>query len=678
MPITPVTLSNGKEKRVVKVKHPEGATKDQIHAYALSSVRNGGKKDIDPPQVDQDVSSHVAPPPEPAIKSYQWSEIPGAAINNFPESVGKFYTGLGHAASHPTETGKTIKGAVIGGLVHADPSLALAMTTLGVDPSTIASGVEIASTIGGIYKNNYGSIDALKRTLAEDPVTALADLSTILGLGAGLPGKTGSIASMGSRFTNPMTPAVAVAKLPVKAAVKTGGIIKNALNPKYATYLAAMEGKGNEILGHLRDPNRVIVPGSEPTAAQAASPAGSARFSSLGREAEALLPSEYVAKGRSQDAARLAAVRSVGGDEAALEAAKSARKTTSGRFYNISDRQVIAGDDVLEALLDTPAGRDALRLAEKIAGNRRKKIMVGQWKPAGVSPPTPDPMVPGSMLPGKPIPAQVPKFTGEGLHDIKVALDGMINDPVGHGISSSQARSAMAVRADFLKWLEDKSSAYKAARTTHRKMSEPVNQMQVGQFLEKRLTNALAPEALDLRPTTFGTAMADAPGTIDKATGGASRFTKLEQVLTPDQMKLVTGVRDDLARELETAKLARAGSRASPHLRKAGTEAVADVSLPHVFTRAVVLLNDMLRRLKGQVNERVALEIATEMLDPDTAAAVIEKALARESRYGVVTQPATRASKAVEGVARRPVTGSALNAMSQDRERDENVNAYRR
>lgn len=61
MPVTPVTLSNGKEKRVVKVKHPEGATKEQIHAYALNSVRNGGKKGIDVPHVDQD-----APPPEPS------------------------------------------------------------------------------------------------------------------------------------------------------------------------------------------------------------------------------------------------------------------------------------------------------------------------------------------------------------------------------------------------------------------------------------------------------------------------------------------------------------------------------------------------------------------------------------------------------------------------------------
>lgn len=668
MPVTPVTLSNGKEKRIVKVKHPEGATKEQIHAYALRSVK------------DTPESPPIAPPePSPdAPGNYKWSEVPGAALANLPESAERFGGGMVYAATHPVETGKTVGKLGMGAAIHADPNVALALTALGVDPATIASAVEIASAAGGVYKQRYGSVDALKRTLAEDPVGSSADISSILSLGASLPGRVGTAAALSSRLTNPMTPAAAVARVPFKAAAKMGGAVKNALNPKYATYLTAMEGRGASILNHLRDPGQVIVPGSVPTAAQAASPAGSTRFSALGKEAaDTILPTEYLERRASQDAALLSAVRSVGRDKSALTAARSARTSKSGRFYKIADKQVIPGDSVLQSLLDTPSGKAALSKALRVAGDRRDRIMSGSWTPASVSPPVPNPLIPGTMIPGKPIPGTVPKFTGKGLHDIKLALDDVINDPATHGIGLSEVNAARAVRGEFLTWLEDKSRAYRAARTTHKKMSEPVNQMEVGQYLEQKLTNALAPDSLDLNPSLFGNAMRDAPGTIEKATGGAARFEKLEDVLTPNQMKLVEGVRDDLARRIKTDQMGKKGASAEPNLKNAGGS-VVNLEPPHVLIRTITILSDMLRRLKGQVNERVALEIATEMLDPQTAATVIEKVLAREARYKAVTDPVLKTGRVINKAVSDPAAGVVNNALIGSREREENANAYRR
>ncbi len=75
--------------------------------------------------------------------------------------------------------------------------------------------------------------------------------------------------------------------------------------------------------------------------------------------------------------------------------------------------------------------------------------------------------------------------------------------------------------------------------------------MEVGQFLEGKLTPALGEESARLRATGYATALDQAPGTIKRATG-QSRFEQLGEIMTPEQIAVLESVRDDLAR----AKLA--------------------------------------------------------------------------------------------------------------------------
>ena len=64
---------------------------------------------------------------------------------------------------------------------------------------------------------------------------------------------------------------------------------------KGRAFLEAAGDKADEIIALLRQ-NKQIVPGSAPTAGQAAVPAGRAEFAALQRQAEQVVHSAYVAR----------------------------------------------------------------------------------------------------------------------------------------------------------------------------------------------------------------------------------------------------------------------------------------------------------------------------------------------------------------------------------------------
>ena len=198
-----------------------------------------------------------------------FSDVPGEAFSNIPSSAGRFAKGmvepiihlpstvaaLGAAALSPFETGRAIKEAAI---------------------------------------DRYGSMEALKNTLATDPVGVFGDISTIFtggGMGAV---KAASMASKGGRmadalrktgevaikvgdYTNPVN----LVTKPLKVAGEAIKVTKAAIQP------FSVSGR-NEIIANLlrnlsgNDPavaNRLanaqeIIPGSMPTVGQASGSAG--------------------------------------------------------------------------------------------------------------------------------------------------------------------------------------------------------------------------------------------------------------------------------------------------------------------------------------------------------------------------------------------------------------------
>ena len=605
-------------------------------------------------------------------RSYSLGEVPLEAGKNLPASAGQFVSGVVQAVTSPVQTLTGLLDLGAGALRNSLPkSVSGFIDKFDSDPAAAQRASEVASAVGGMYKDRYGNYESIKRTFAEDPVGTAADLSTLLTGGGAAASKlgatqTGAAISKAGAMINPMRPIAPVIEAPFKLAGKAAGAVYNALDPKSTAYLTAAEGRGPAIVNALRGQTE-IVPGSLPTAAQAAAPVGATRFSAMGESAARTTPTPFFEREQAQKAAQLAAVQQVGKTPAELKAAEAARSATAKELYGISDEAMVAADKTFTGLLDRPSMDKVIARASELAAEKGIPFQIGQNRPAQT--------IPSAILnaEGVPmgvttIPGEVAKYPGSSLHMMKMAFDDLIKNPERFGIGANEVGAINSTRGKFLNWVEDKAPDYKVARETFAAQSKPINQMQVGQFLEGKLTPALGEETARLRAAGYAGALNQAPGTIKRATG-QSRFDELSQVMTPDQIKVLESVRDDLARAKLAESQAGAARGAGPNVNLMGTETLGNVRAPNFINNVTTVANDILRRLQGKLDQKLAIELAAEMLDPVAAAAALEKALARQAKGEKMAEPFRKTGKAASTVLRTP---AAINMLAPG---SENQNA---
>lgn len=141
-----------------------------------------------------DILSHLtgerAAPSAPAAPS----EIPkGRSVSGFLSNVGtsagNLVGGVVSAITSPVETVGGLLDIGAGALQKALPQALVDFVNRSENPEALAAGqraIKAAEAAGGFYKDRYGSVEAIKKTLYEDPVGATADLSTLFTGGAGL------------------------------------------------------------------------------------------------------------------------------------------------------------------------------------------------------------------------------------------------------------------------------------------------------------------------------------------------------------------------------------------------------------------------------------------------------------------------------------------------------------
>jgi len=385
-------------------------------------------------------------------------------------------------------------------------------------------------------------------------------------------------------------PAIApLVTIPAKAGYH--GLIEPWLNPaaiKGRAYLEAAGTKAKDIIDLLRE-NKQIVPGSRPTAGEAAVPAGSAEFSAFAKAAGETRPSDYVARADEQNAARLGQIRTVGQTPEALSSAESARKVATDPLY-AATREGATPVDTTEIVKNV---RDILT---KNPGNRELVSELTNVQKGLVD-------AEGNLRTN-------PQEVGSVIDGLKASIANKDNAFIKGRLSQIKEQLTKAI------------PGYTEAQAKFSEMSKPVNQMQVGQYLEGKLIPALSEDAKQ-KATVYSGALRDAPGTIKRATG-SPRFQELSQVLDENQLAAVNSVRDDLARGARFTDLARAGAKAAPDA--AGP--VGNHKLTGMFSREVTIANAIIGRLEGKINKTLAAEIAVEMLNPPKVADSLEKAAA--------------------------------------------------
>lgn len=122
-----------------------------------------------------------------ARRSYGLAEMPGAFVTNIPSSAKRFAQEAYTALTHPVQTAKGVLDIGAGAIQSVLPQQVVNwVNQFEANPEAGRQVVEAARAAGGVIADRWGSYENAKRTLAEDPVGAMADLSTILTGAAGV------------------------------------------------------------------------------------------------------------------------------------------------------------------------------------------------------------------------------------------------------------------------------------------------------------------------------------------------------------------------------------------------------------------------------------------------------------------------------------------------------------
>lgn len=380
---------------------------------------------------------------------------------------------------------------------------------------------------------------------------------------------------------------------------------------KGRAYLEAAGDKTKEIIDLLTK-NRQIVPGSAPTAGEAAAPAKRAEFSGLQESAAKAKPSDYFARGEEQNAARVDALNEFAGNPAKRAEATAERSARATPHYAAGVNET-APTSGLKELADRPSTGAVLKRAERLMEEKDKDFK---------------PLFPNGL------PRQL---SGEEAQAVKLAFDDMIKLHPKSAMDTAEVDAIKATRNEYVSWMEKSFPELGRGRKLYKMGSGPVNQMDVGEALVEKLTPAL--RATDTpRSGAFANAVRDSASTIKKATG-EPRFEKLEQVLSNRALQTTHNVAEDLSRQDLHKDLARAGSKAAPDAIALATHNLQSQlggPPPTLLHRGVMLANAIINRLEGRVNKKLASEMAAEMLNPPGVAQSLAEAQAREARNKAV------------------------------------------
>lgn len=572
---------------------------------------------------------------------------------NVPSSAGAMVGGMYDAVTHPIETAKGLGLAAYGGARNVAeatlPAEAFDVIKSVENPEFAKQAVDVANAIGGIYKDRYGDLNKLADTIRTDPVGAASDLSIIFSGGASATAKlptVSKIARISAKVADPV--GLAAGKvLETGGRLAAGGVNRLATSAqgRFVTDLAA--GRGNELVNAARTSPRY--PGVTPTFAEATTDVPVPSVQAFGKKAENVPAANVEAEvGRrakqSEILGNLKTISKTPAERAAMETARDAAAKTD---YSKAFPQVIQEDRVLKSLLSRPSARQAFDRAAKLARESGERFNL-----------TP---------PKTKAPAQ---YTVQNLHRVKQAFDDMITNPERFGIGASEARAIGETRKEFLNWLEGQSPEYQVARENYAKASKEIARADWGDYAVQKLTSSMSEDA-PVRSRNFANAIREslgpnAPASLKRAVGGGSRYNDLTQLLTPDEMKIVNDTVAQLGREEVAAGMASRGAGAAPKL-----DDLSKTDRVQLMNRMWTVAQMVYSKVAGRLGEKKKAQLALAMLNADTMADLMEKALKQQKTAEKLTKPVTATGTVAKKVVQSPAGTAGARLQTE-----ENRNAF--
>lgn len=203
-----------------------------------------------------DVASHFSDMAAALHSGMSWKQVAGSAVENAPASALQFGQAVAQPFIHPVETAQNL-GAIGKGVLQK----------VGLWSGTDSE--KYADAVGKFMIERYGSEDAIKKSIATDPVGVAADIATVLTGGGGLAarapgivGKVGEIAGAAGRAVDPLTAAAKSAKVGGRMVSELAGVYTGAGSTAIQT--AAKAGaEGGEAGKAFLDNLRGVAPAEE-------------------------------------------------------------------------------------------------------------------------------------------------------------------------------------------------------------------------------------------------------------------------------------------------------------------------------------------------------------------------------------------------------------------------------
>jgi hypothetical protein len=311
-------------------------------------------------------------------------------------------------------------------------------------------------------------------------------------------------------------------------------------------------------------------------------------------------PAMQASKELADEAARMSTIKEITPD---LDAAVKIRKEASKPLYEAADKAIVPLDkDVTAILARMPEG--TLAAAANIAKMEGRPFIMGQSSVGKMV------EMPGQFDQfGKPVmvPAtsKMAELTGESMHYIRRALSDIAYGTPATSAGRDTQIAARSLLDDYVKVFESKVPEYGQARAIFSDLSAPVNQAQV----LKEMASVLEKPGGGERVGPFLNVLGRGEEAMLKRAGGkgAPRYEALSEVLTPDQLKAVRTVADQLAAEASIGKQISAGQELATKLLK---DELPNYRLPNIFNVIATTANKVLDTLGVKVGEKTIKELA--------------------------------------------------------------------
>ena len=532
----------------------------------------------------------AAPPPQPAgvklppgfemetsgipKQRRSFADVPGEALANLPSSAANFYKGLLTAITNPAQTAMGVLDVGAGTLQNLLPKeLVDLVNQIDNKPEAAKRAVDVANAAGGVLKDRYGSVEALKNTLATDPVGAAADLSMLFTGGASATARiaptTSKVLSAVGKYTNPLLPVTTAANYGLALSAKGAGNVVDAITGERAATRAGNivrnalteEGRAPQNLAAAQNALANAPPNM--TVRQALADVTSPQIQYLGQTVESkTAPGRALSVQQAQEAERMARLQGVTPN---LQSAEAMRGNVSTPLYTAATQPTTAVN-----VLPLTQQIDGLLAANP--GNAKLVAALNQVK-TGLEAST-DAQQVSSVL--------------DNLKDL---------------IANKDNKFIVKNLTNVKRTIEEALPGYQQAQKVFAAASPPVNQAKVLGAMQQVLTQPLG---VGERAGPFMTALGRGETALLKKSTGAARYDDLSQVLTPQQMNVVKGVESELKRNAEVVRQTQAGADAMKIILEANQ---SKFRLPSFLDVKVTVTNQMLDILKDKMSANVLKEL---------------------------------------------------------------------